>query len=813
MPTDIYTNDLYEKWQSYWKEHKTFLFDEKDQKKPLYSIDSPPPFTSGSMSMGTVLYSLMDVIARYKKMRGFNVLFPQGWDMQGFPTEKAVEKQFGRNLPRDEFYQKCVDLSNQNAKKMKEQMRNLGFIFDDRYEYRTASPEYWAKVQLSLLIMLEKGFVYRERHPVEFCWNCGTAIAHAEINEREEKTRINYIKFGAPAKGKELLIATTRPELLHACVAIAVNPQDKRYAKIIGKKAKVPITGASVEIIGDDSVEMEFGTGAEMICTFGDKQDVEFSFKHQLKAIDAIDEKGRIINSGKFDGMGIKQAREEVLKLLDESGALEKRDELSHTVRVHDRCDTKIEFISSMQWFIRLREYTKKIREIASEVKWTPEFTRQRLYDWADGLDWDWAISRNRIFGTPLPFWYCEKCGEIVGADAKKLPVNPTKDNPPMGKCPKCGGKLIGESATCDVWIDSSITPLVIGGWPEKKDYKRFLPNTLRFQGTDIIRTWGFYTIFRIWALTGEKAWEDALVHGLILAPDGRMMHRSWGNVISPDEIIAKGYSSDALRLWAAIGGAIGKDRPFSYNDIDYAKSFLTKLYNTAKFVTAAIGKGKVSAKEPQKDLNVFDIWILNRLNSVIKEVTEAYESFAFYDAMGKATNFYWHEFADYYIENVKHRVYSEEKKMEKSKNAALFTLKYVLDSSLKLFAPVIPFTCEEVNQMFNKGSVFDGAFPEYKERKGKSDYVINGLIFSSSVVDADIEGTGALLNNIIAEVRKEKARNRLALNKEITSININVPEEYYNAVVASQDELKLILKARSIHVNKGKEFSASVGI
>ncbi len=804
------SKEIEKKWIAYWKEQKLFQFDEKDKDSQLYVIDSPPPFTSGSMSMGTALYSLMDVIARYKHMKGYNVLFPQGWDMQGFPTEKAVEKKFGKNLPREEFYKKCAELSHENAAKMKEQMRGLGFTFDERYEYRTASPEYWAKVQLSLLMMFEKGFVYRESHPVEFCWNCGSAIAHAEINDREEETTINHVEFAVPSAKKKITIATTRPELMHVCVAIAVNPSDKRYTKMIGAKAKVPINDKLVEIIGDEKVDQEFGTGAEMVCTFGDKADVEMYYAHKLKLIPAMDEKGMLLNAGDLTGVHIKKAKEQAVEKLKASGALIKQEKLKHTIRIHDRCETPVELLSSMQWFIKTKEHIKKIKELANEVKWSPEFTKQRMIDWADGLGWDWTISRNRVFGTPIPFWYCEKCNEIIAPDKKKLPVDPARDQSPKSKCPKCGGKVVGEKATCDVWIDSSITPLVIAGWPEKKDWERFMPNALRFQGVDIIRTWAFYTLFRVWALTGKKAWEEALVHSMILAPDGRMMHRSWGNVITPDEVFAKGYSSDALRLWAAIGGAIGKDRPFTYNDIEYAKGFIVKLFNTANFVKTALAQGEIPKKEPHKDFNVFDIWILNRLNVLVSEMTEAYDSFTFFEAMNKAINFYWHEFADYYIENVKHRVYSTDKKGAKSKGAALFTLKYVLDTSLKLFAPVIPFVSEELNSMFNKGSIFEQKFPVFTERPHPADYVINGVIQRSNI-EIDYDSVGIALNQIIGDIRKQKAQARIALNKEITSILINVPDTYISAVEAASDEIKSICKASKVSIKKGKEFSVSI--
>ncbi len=798
----------------YWKEHKTFYFDDKDTKKQIYAIDAPPPFTSGELHMGNVLsFALLEMVGRYKKMKGFNILLPNGWDAQGFPTERAVEKKYGKGLGRADFYSKCLEVAKANISRMKEQIDRLGFVFDPKLEYSTIDPEYRKKVQLSLVMMHEKGYVYRDTHPVMWCTSCTSAIANAETEEREEETNLNYITFKAKKGKAEIIVATTRPELLHACVSIAVNSNDEKYSKFVGKSFEVPIYKGAVTVVADEKVDSAFGTGAEMICTFGDKADIELFHKHDLGLIEAIDEKGNLLNAGDLTGTPLDEAREAILLKLKEAGFLVKQEKIKHTVKTHDRCGTRVEFINSKQWFIKIKEHSDRIKQLANEVKWHPESGRQRLYDWANFIDWDWTISRNRVYGTPIPFWFCEKCDTIVPAKREKLPVDPATDKAPIDKCPKCGGSLVGESATCDVWVDSSITPLIILGWPEnKKLVERGLPNALREQGTEIIRTWAFYTLFRVWALTGEKPWEEALINGMILGFDGKIMHKSAGNGFAPDELFAKGYSADSIRLWAAMTGAVGKDKQFSYKDIDYAKSFLIKLYNTANFVNVALSKGKIPKEEPHKDLNAFDIWILNRLNSTIKKATDSYEEMNFYEAANSIIDFYWHEFADFYIENVKHRVYSEEKRMEKSKGAALFTLKHVLQTTLQLLAPIVPFICEEMNSSYSKASIFESSFPKYAEREKGSDYAINGLI-QKSAVQIDYEDVGAFLNVVISSVRKEKATHRIALNKEITAMNINIPEEYYSAVVASKDELKLILKARGIEINKAKEFSVSITV
>ncbi len=808
----VLNGEIADKWNAYWKEHGLMLFDEKDSEKPLFSIDTPPPFVTGELHMGQAFWvCYIDTIARYKKLAGHNILYPQGWDSQGFPIEIKVEEKYGRDMGRKEFYNKCKEVALNNITNMRKTMRKLGASFDERYEYRTLDDDYRAKVQRSLIEMHEKGYVYRAVHPVEWCPHCDTAIAREETVEVEGKDPFNYIAFDVKGSKKKLIIATTRPEMLHACVAVAVNPDDDRYKSLIGKEAAVPLFGRHVKIIGDEVIDKELGTGAEMICTFGDKNDVVLYYKHKLEMIDAIDSKGRLKNADDFSGLGTKEAREKILEALKNEGRLEKQETITHTYKVHDRCKSRIELRSVMQWFLKTKEYSDSIRERGHDIKWYPEAPRQKLDDWIDYIEWDWNFSRNRVFGTPIPFWYCKDCGEIVAPKAEDLPVNPALEKSRVQKCPKCGGELAGENDTCDVWIDSSITPLVVSGWPEKGYDQRF-PPSVRIQGSDIIRTWLFYTTYRVWALTGNKPFENLILHGMILGTDGKEMHKSEGNGIGVDELTEK-YPIDAVRLWVALGGGIGKDRQFSYKDLDYARGFLNKLYNTAMFTKGAIDRADVPEEEPKKHMGLFDVWILHRLNQTIKDVRAAYDSFNLNEAANKMLNFYWHEFADYYIEDVKYRIYSEDKKMAGSRKAAAYTLRKVVVESLGLFAPIIPYVSEEINSWFSKSSIFEGSAPQYVEEIETSDYVINGLLFEEGFVKIDYEDIGAFVNNVIGEVRKRKSEAHMALNAEISTININVPEAYYKVSLLSKGEIEGICKAKNVEVKKGESFSVSISM
>ncbi len=784
----MYDKSIEEKWQQHWQKVEAYKFVD-DRKKPLYVIDTPPPYTNGVLHMGHVSdYSYIDMIARYKRMKGFNVFYPQGWDTMGFPTERTVEKKYGKGLSDAEFIKKCEELSTENLSAMRKQMIRMGYSMDMSHEYITMLKPYTAKVQLSLLLLYEKGLVYRGRHAVYWCPYCKTPIAREETEDKEEKTTLNYINFELADKSGTITIATTRPELLHACVALAVNPNDEKNKGYIGKKVIVPIFNREVEVIGDTDVEIGFGTGAEMICTFGDKKDLMLFHRHKLPEIQAIDEEGKLINAGKYNGLSINEARSAIISDLKQMGLLVKREEILHTVKVHDRCSNPIELLSSTQWFIKTTEFAEQIKKQANEIKWIPEFTKRYLLDWADYIDWDWVISRERRFDTPLPFWYCEDCGEIIPAKEEMLPVDPRVDKPPVEKCPKCGGKVVGAKQTCDVWVDSAITPLVIAGWPNE-GYERYFPADLRVNATEIIRTWDFYTIFQTWALTGKIPFKTLFVHGLILAPDNKKMSKSLGNVIGPEELIEK-YSADSVRMWAALSGAVGKDRALLFNDVKYAYSFLVKLFNSFEFIFKAI-EGFDGSFEKEY-LSSFDKYMLSRLNSLIKSVDKHYDEFDFFAAANELINFYWHEFCDYYIEEIKHVVYGKD---EKRKRAVQYVLSEAADSMLRMLAPIVPHAAEELYTRLKKKSVHAQEFPKCNEE----------------LIDQKAEEEGLSLNEVISAVRKEKTKNGLALNYPLTAITINIPEKYYHLIEQNRADIAEICKVNEVKLGKAEELSVLI--
>ncbi len=786
-----YEKEIEQKWQRVWAREGTYCFDEHDSVKPVFSIDTPPPFTSGELHMGHVLsYSYFDFAARYKRMRGFNVYYPQGWDTQGFPTEVKVEKKYGR-LPPPEFRRKCEEWTREFIARMKQQMNELGFSADWRYEYRTMDPDYHRKVQLSLIRMYRDKLIYRSRYPVFWCTKCSSAIAKAELDDIEKSGVLYHIKFAGP-EGEDLTIATTRPELLHTCVAVMFNPADERYVHLDGKTITTPL-GKEVIAIPDSDVDKEFGTGLVMLCTFGDKMDVVWMHRYKLPLIEAMDRHGRMINAGEFNGLKADEAKKKVIEKLEAEGKVVKKEQLQQTIKVHDRCGTPAELLASYQWFADIKTTAGRIKEMAQKIRWIPGFGISYLIDWVEGAEWDWVISRQRVFGTPLPFYYCEKCGATEAADENHLPFYDEKAAP--RKC-ACGAGMTPETSTCDCWIDSSITPLIIAGWPD--DWQRFArlyPATLRPQGVEIVRTWAFYTIYRSGvALTGIPPWKEILLNGNVLAPDGKKMSKSLGNVISPDELL-KNYPADAIRQWAAMSGAMAKDRPFSYEDLKFAKSFLTKLWNAARFIELNL-EGYKKLERHSGNTTHIDRWILRKCSALIEECTKAFEDYDYQKVIYSLHGFFWHDFCDDYLEYVKHRIYGPD---SDEKNGARYTLRTVLETVVLLLAPIAPHITEEIYRVVfgNKESVHRTSWPE--------------KIWAEQ--DESEAAAVELLREIIKQARQQKASKRLAQNAEIEKAIISGRAEDTDLLVKTGllDEIKKIAKIKEMEFRQGDRITLSL--
>jgi valyl-tRNA synthetase len=772
-----------EKWQKKWEEWGIYRFRWDDYKSPTYVIDTPPPYPSGEFHMGTALnWTYFDIVARYKRMRGYNVFFPQGWDCHGLPTEVQVEKKYGirkNDLPPEKFRELCIKLTRENIAHMKEEMKSLGFSIDWSTEYETMDPSYYARTQLSFIILYKKGLIYRGEHPVNWCPRCETAIADAEVEYEPRTTKLYYIKFKLADSNEFLTIATTRPEYLHACVAVAVHPLDERYRKYVGEELIVPLFEQRVKIIEDSEVDPEFGTGVVMICTFGDKTDVRWVKRHGLPTIKAIDETGRLVGAREFSGMEIREAKEKIVLKLKERGLVEKEEELPQEVGVCWRCKTPVEILSKPQWFLKVSELNSRALEEAEKVKWVPPHMKQRFIDWVKSMEWDWVISRQRIFATPIPAWYCSSCGEVVVADESQVPVIPQNSRPPVERCPRCGGiSFVPERDVLDTWMDSSITIACHAGWPNMD--KRLFPADLQPNGTDIIRTWDYYLMIRHLALLGQVPYKTVLINGMVCGEDGRKMSKSLGNYVDTSAARKK-HGADALRGWAVLGASTGSDVPFSWKEVEFCRRFMTKFWNAVRFSLPYLS---FSTSVPTK-LLVPDRWILSKLNRTIETVTEHLEEFRFNEALKTICTFVWRDFCDMYLEEIKYRLYQG----DLTAQAAAFTLREVIVKTVKMLAPFFPHFAEEVYQTLGgeEKSVHVSAWPTP----------------TREFVDEKAERLGEMLNSIISVLRRFKSSRSMSLNQPLPRVQIYCQE--IAEIEEMRNDIRGTMQIENLEILKGK--------
>lgn len=782
-----YQHEIIEKsMQELWERIKVYRF-ERDENKEIYSIDTPPPTVSGSLHIGHIFsYTQAEMIARFKRMQGYNVFYPFGFDDNGLPTERLVEKEeniIAKNLPRSEFIEKCIATTDKYEDEFKELWKSLGFSVDWDLQYKTISPLVQKISQRSFLELVNMKKAYIKESPVLWCTECQTSIAQAELDAKDVDSTFNYISF--KADNEELIVATTRPELLYGCVCLFVNPTDERYKSFIGKKAVVPLYNYDIPIIADDKVSLDKGTGVVMCATFGDSTDLEWFEKYNLAYKKVILSNGYIDKEVPFIGnLKVLQARKEIIRLLEENNLLIKTEKITHTVSVHERCGKEIEIIPSKQWYIDILNDKKMFLDAANKINWYPSHMKNRYISWVENLKWDWCISRQRYFGVPFPVWYCENCGEAVFAKYEDLPINPLETQY-RGKC-SCGcEKFIPESSVFDTWATSSVTPQINARFGESDDISNYLlPISMRTQAHEIIRTWAFYTIVKSLYHTGEIPWKDIMICGFVLAKKGEKISKSKNNSsMEPSELI-KTNSADVLRYWAA-NSKLGTDTFFSLDELKLSKRFITKLWNASKFAISHLQD--IDFSNTPKLLPV-DRWIIERTNKTIKDATAFLNEYEIGLAKHIIDDLFWKDFCDNYVEIVKERLYQPEVHGYEERRSAQYALYYSLFNILKLYAVFTPHITEYIYQEFFK-----------KYEKIESIHIATWNKFDN--IDEEILCFGEELKSAITDMRKYKSENNLSMKTEIECLNIKTEKfnEWFNQSIK---DLKACSNANKVIIN-----------
>lgn len=694
-----------------WQKQKTFKFNLKSKK--IFTIDTPPPYPSGRpWHIGAAAhYSQIDMIARTARMKGFDVFFPIGIDRNGLPVEIYTERKYKidmHKIPREKFIEYCKHALDDLEAEMIQIMKDMGLSGDFENHYRTDSEEYRKLTQNTFIELWNRGLIYEDTRPNNFCLTCGTTIADADIEYKELPTELIYMKFKIKETGENIIIASTRPELLCSCQAILFNPKDNRYKNLKGKHAIIPIYNREISILANPYAKKEFGTGLVMICSYGDYSDVRLFRDLNLPEIIAINPQGKMTkNAGKYAGLIIKQAREQIIKDLETQRLIEKTEKIMHRTPICDRSKDPIEFIPMNEYYLKQLDFKNEIRKIALKLKFHPEKHRQILLDWIDSVTIDWPISRRRFYGTEIPIWCCKNCGKPCAPKPGKY-YKPWKENFPFKKCPHCGSNkgFRGDERTFDTWMDSSISPLFIAKFKkDEKFYKKIYPSSIRPQSKDIIRTWLYYTLLRCYQLTKKSAFEHAWIMGYGTDEQGKKMSKSKGNVVDPIPVLEK-YGGDIFRMWNASEASLGSDFRYSEERIQGASKFLTKLWNIARYIS-------MFPQPKNIKLTKTDKWILSELNKLIKICEKGYDDFDFFIPSIAIKEFIWNIFASHYIEMSKTRAYGQGY-TKSEQESAWYTLHKILEELLKLLAPITPFITEYIwNELYSKNSIHNELFPK----------------------------------------------------------------------------------------------------
>jgi len=763
-----------------WKNSDLFKFDKKS-KKPIYSIDTPPPYINAPIHIGqAVTYCYMDMFARYKRMKGFQVVFPLGLDRNGLPIEIGAEKKFNISpfkVGREKFLEYCKKLLDETSTETKDSFVKLAISFSSYKEggiggvYLTDSEEYRTLTQSTFIGLYKKGFVYEDSRINNWDPKLQTTIADSEIEYKNVSSTFNYIKWKVKETGEEIVIATTRPELICTCGMVLFNPGDKRYKHLDGKTAITPLFGKHIKIKSSQMADSEKGTGIVMMCSAGDLSDIQFFREQNLIPVIAINKDGTMNRHANFlEGLSVKKAREEIIKILKDKNLIVKQENITHKTPVSERSKAEVEFIEMPEFYLKQMKFKNDIKKLSDKINFYPLSSKKILFDWIDSVSIDWPISRRRFYATEIPLWYAygEKESKLIALPKPGRYYRPWKEKVPddaeIWKDGKFTGKKVkdfknliwkGEERVFDTWMDSSISELFLLKYKEDEDFfRRAYPASLRPQGKEIVRTWLYYTLLRGFLETKKPCFQDVWIHQHILDGKGRKMSKSLGNVINPQDLL-KDFGGEAIRFWAVIEGDLAKqDLSCSREKIQAELKTLTKILNVAKFVKL-FGKPKKIIK-----LTALDKLFIDYAEDMTKRFDKNYDVYDFYHPSLELRRFIWEIFASHYIEIVKARAYNQEGKFKSDeKDSATYTLYYLFERFLILCYPIIP----QITSFIAKDFGIDLSkieFPKYKK-----------VNFNFSLIEKIME-----FNSSVWKTKKEKG---LSLRAEISGINI--PKELKN--------------------------------
>jgi valyl-tRNA synthetase len=792
--------------RQFWDEQKVYHFDA--QRGPIFSIDTPPPTVSGALHIGHIFsYTQTDIIARYKRLAGHAVFYPFGFDDNGLPTERFVEKQRGiaaSRVGRSAFIKACLEETAAVEKQFEDLWKQMGLSVDWQKCYSTIDKRTRTISQASFIDLYKKGFIYRKEEPALFDTVYRTSVAQADLEDIEKETIFNDIAFTTP-EGQELLIGTTRPELLPSCVALFYNPNDARYQLLQGKKTIVPLYGYEVPILADEKVQIEKGTGLVMCCTFGDKTDIEWFKKHALPYRQSIGFDGKFLErTGQLAGLKVPEARKKIIELLKEKNLIRHQKLILHSVSIYERSKNEIEYVMLPQWFLKILPFKKELLQAAEKIHWYPSFMKARFIDWVEHLQWDWCLSRQRTFGIPFPVWHNQTTGEILLPDEKDLPVDPQEQSYP-GTIAE-NDTIVPDTDVMDTWNTSSLTPYICremfqptkgrlfhaklsNNTADRAD--DFIPMGMRPQAHDIIRTWAFYTIIKTWMHEGKIPWKNIVISGHVLSAEAEKISKSKGNVpVEPQELLKK-YPADAIRYWTA-SGTLGHDIAFSETKLISGQKLLVKLWNAALFVKEHLQdikfdleKNKIVSKETNSLVNQ---WVLHHLSETYLRYTSSFDSYEFGLALQAIENFFWKDFCDNYLELIKDQLFNATKYKADEIDETKKTLAHAFVRILQLYAPYIPHITETLYQ-----EIFKDTLGVTSLHLTRFDDLQKGYIFPDAAKQV------ALMLQAVGITRKLKSDMKVSLKTELAECIIVAPEDLLHAIKPLETVLKGIINAKII--------------